>query len=93
MKSTQKTNPRLNISTESPELVLKLKSCDPDIQNYISALKAIISNLNKQNINIEAQNVSLDCRVKLLEKEKAKGQWYHIKLTETIVHDRKPPEK
>lgn len=93
MKSTKKTKPRLNFSTESPELTAKLKACDPEIQCYISELKRIISELQRQNLKIEAQNVSLDSRVKLLEKEKAKGQWQHFNITHTVVPSRESPKK
>jgi hypothetical protein len=93
MKTTKASKPSHDFSTESPELVTKLKASDPDVQYYISELKTIIKNLHHQNLKLEAQNVSLDSRVNVLETEKKKGEWMQIEIvTPKSHHDNKPPE-
>lgn len=60
------------ISDPMPELTAKIKSCDPEIQNFISALKAENLKLQKQIAKLQAENVTLNNRIKILEEEEFK---------------------
>jgi hypothetical protein len=55
-------------SAETPELMEKLKSCDSDIQQYISELEAEIKQLHKKNISMQGKNKSLDIKIKAFEE-------------------------
>ena len=53
---------------ESAELQAKIKECDPDIQEYISALKAINAKQHKRIFQLEAENVSLEYRIAAIKE-------------------------
>ena len=48
---------------ESEELVAKLKQADPDVQQYVAALKLELKKVHSQNIKLEGQNASLEARI------------------------------
>ena len=52
----------------SSELEAKLKNSDPEIQIFIEALDSEISKLQKQKGKLEANNISLNARIKLEEE-------------------------
>ena len=47
----------------------KLKKCDSEIQNYVFALEMKNLKLQKQIANLQAENVTLNNRIKILAKE------------------------
>jgi hypothetical protein len=49
------------------ELIAKLKTCDPEIQNYVTALKAENLKLQREIAKYQAQQVTLENRIKILE--------------------------
>lgn len=53
----------------SSELEAKLKNSDPEIQIFIEALDSEISKLQKQKGKLEANNISLNARINILEEE------------------------
>ena len=53
----------------SLELQEKIKTCDPDVQDFIDALQSELLKLHKRNLGLEAKNVSLSARIKVLEVE------------------------
>lgn len=58
-----------NSAFESPELQAKLKTCDPEIQQYLVALKAENSRLQKQIVKLEAKNITCNHRILALEEQ------------------------
>jgi len=48
---------------ESPDLVAKLQASDPEVQAYVVALKAQMTKLQKRMLDVEAENVMLQCRI------------------------------
>lgn len=62
------------IETSDPgsDLLLKLQSCDPEVQMYISALKSENLKLQKQIVKYQAQQVTLNNRIKALEENQHK---------------------
>jgi 16S rRNA C1402 (ribose-2'-O) methylase RsmI len=67
------------------ELMAKLKTCDPEIQNYVTALKAENLKLQREIAKYQAQQVTLENRIKILEEENSKG--------EIILHVHPPKSK
>lgn len=65
METPEKSDP-------TPELTAKIKSCDPEIQNFITASKAENLKLQKQIAKLQAENVTLNSRIKILEEEEFK---------------------
>lgn len=53
---------------ESSELIEKLKVADADIQQYVSALKAINARQHKRIFQLEAENVSLENRITAIKE-------------------------
>ncbi|MGD1046564.1 MAG: hypothetical protein ABR936_14750 [Bacteroidota bacterium] len=53
----------------SPQLEAKLKDADSEIQAFVDALQLELMKLQKKNINLEANNVSLDARINVLQQE------------------------
>jgi electron transfer flavoprotein alpha/beta subunit len=53
----------------SSELQEKIKTCNPDVQDFIDALRSELLKLHKHNLGLEAKNVSLSARIKALELE------------------------
>lgn len=66
-------------------LTAKLKTCDPEIQNYVTALKAENLKLQREIAKYQAQQVTLENRIKILEKENSKG--------DIILHVHSPKDK
>jgi len=67
--------------TARHDLSAKLKVCDPQIQNYIIALRKENLKLQKQIAKHQAENVTLKNRIKVLEKEQ-----YRPKGVLQIIH-------
>lgn len=82
LKTPPKTNP---ISS----LKIKLKACDPEIQNYVNALVAENLKLHKKIAKQQVENVSLNSRIKVLEEEYAKyvHEHPHIEVTENETQE------
>lgn len=53
----------------SQELQAKIQVCDPDVQEFISALQSELVKLRKHNARLEVENLSLNVRIKELQKE------------------------
>jgi hypothetical protein len=55
-------------SDPMPQLTAKLKACDPEIQNFIAALKTENLKLQRQIAKLQAEDVTLNNRIKVLEE-------------------------
>ena len=69
-----------NSEFESPELQAKLKACDPEVQQYLVALKAENLRLHKQVVKLEAKKISGNNRVLALEEQIEHHLKKHIDL-------------
>jgi predicted nuclease with TOPRIM domain len=67
-------------SDAMPELTAKLKACDPEIQDFITALKTKNLKLQKQIAKLQAENVTLNNRIKVLEEENLKPKIEIVKF-------------
>ncbi|MGD9604419.1 MAG: hypothetical protein AB7O99_09345 [Dongiaceae bacterium] len=64
-----------------PELEEKFNASDPDVQRYITALKAENSKLQKQIARRQAGQVTLDNRIVALEQEiKENRPGFHVNI-------------
>ena len=72
----------------SASLTAKLKACDPEVQNYITALKAENLKLQQQIAKHQAHEVTQNNRIKVLEEEQ-----YRPKVEVNIVGLKKESEK
>ena len=54
--------------SESADLVAKLKDSHPDVQQYVTALKAENAKLHKRIFQLEAENVSLEHRITAIKE-------------------------
>ncbi len=61
-------------SDPMPELTAKIKSCDPEMQNFITALKAENLKLQKKIAKLQAENVTLNNRITVLEEQPRTGE-------------------
>lgn len=64
--------------SESPELVEKLKAADSDIQEYVSALKAINAKQHRRIFKLEAENESLQNRIAAIKEGNADPELDHV---------------
>ena len=55
--------------TITPTLNSKLKKCDPEIQEYVKALRSENAKLQRRIAKLEVDNFSLNNRVKAAEKD------------------------
>lgn len=53
----------------SPKLEKKLKNGDREVEEFVEDLQHELSNLHRQNVKLEANNVSLKNRITVLEEE------------------------
>ncbi len=53
----------------SAELKAKLKKCDPEVQDFIAALRSKISQCANQSAHLEAENIALHVRIESLREE------------------------
>lgn len=58
-----------DMPSESPELRAKLKQVDIEVQEYVVALKSEIFKLQKKNVKLEAESISLRFRITALKEE------------------------
>jgi len=70
-----------------PELTAKLKACDSEIQNFITALKAENLKLQKQIAKLQAENVTLNNRIKILEEEEFKPKLNVTAVMKYVNHN------
>jgi hypothetical protein len=82
MKNSTKTN-TFSISNK------KLKISDPKNKDLMLALKAQIRKLHKQNISLQAQHISDQERISVLEEELKKEQ----SRPTLVVHRPKPSQE
>jgi hypothetical protein len=61
-----KTSKRSNYGYE---LTAKLRACAPEVQHYVTALKAEKLRLLKQIAKLQVENESLEDRIKILKEE------------------------
>jgi predicted nuclease with TOPRIM domain len=66
-KTIKKTDPLFTLKN-------KLKVCDPEVQNYVAALEKENLKCAKQLAKMQAEYVTLNNRIKVLEKEYPKKQ-------------------
>lgn len=52
-------------------LVIKLKTTAPEIQHYVTAFESENLKLQKQIAKLQVENMSLNNRIKAIEKEKS----------------------
>ena len=53
---------------ESADLMAKLKESSNDVQQYVSALKAVNAKLHKRIFQLEADNISLEIKIDTIKK-------------------------
>ena len=70
------------IATESPELKLKLKACDPEVQNYVIALKKENLKLQRRIAKQEAEYLSLHNNIQVRAEEIAQCLFEEMRLIE-----------
>ena len=75
-------------SETPPSIKAKLKSCDIEIQNYVTALETKNFKLNEEIAKFQVENMSLNSRVKALlaENEKA-GAKFFVKAIKSACED------
>jgi predicted nuclease with TOPRIM domain len=60
--------------SESSSLNTKLKQCEPEVQEYVKVLRAENAKLQHRIAKLEVNDLSLNNRIKALEKELKKNQ-------------------
>jgi hypothetical protein len=70
------------IATESPELKAKLKACDPEVQNYVIALKKENLKLQRRISKQEAAYLSLHNNIQVRAEEIAQCLFEEMRLIE-----------
>lgn len=72
----------------SAQLQSKLKECDPEIQEYVTAFEKEVTRLQKANVSLEAKNVSAHSRIDALTDElKEHRTPIEQRVTEQERHD------
>ncbi|MCX5808206.1 MAG: hypothetical protein NTX36_02330 [Proteobacteria bacterium] len=66
-KSNRSISKTINNTVESIDDTLK--TCDPEIQHYIAALTAENEKLVRKNAKCEAEKITLQNRIKLLDEQ------------------------
>jgi basic membrane lipoprotein Med (substrate-binding protein (PBP1-ABC) superfamily) len=62
----------------SSELQEKIKTCDPDVQDFIRDLRSELLKLHKRNLGLEAKNVSLSERINALKVLEVEDKIQHM---------------
>ncbi len=96
-KTVKTISQTFNDTDPMASLRAKLKTADPEIQNYVTALETENLKLQRQVGNLQAKNVSLNNRIEVLTEE---NEWKGPSLEEVLrqIEGRKlihnePPKK
>src|SRR5574340_41625 len=72
----------IEIRQAFPDISAKLKACDPEVRNYITALKKENLRLHRKIAYQQAQYVSLQSQIQILAEEEVERIVNEIKLIE-----------